>query len=825
MGKLIFADIEDTTGKMQICIRRDEYPREAPSSKLQAPNNSQVPIANDTSAEAKSDASTAQQSRSNQVLSWSELKYLDLGDFIQVAGTLDKTQAGEITLFASEIVLLSKALRPYPNKMDDKDERYRRRYVDMVLHPAVREVTKRKGTFWQTIRNVLVARGFTEIFLPVLEHTTGGADAKPFMTHHNTLDEDLYLRISLELYSKRAIGAGFEKVFSIGPVFRNEGMSDEHANEFNHIEWYWAYADYQDQMKLTREVMIEAAKAVYGKTNFTSRGHSFDLAGEWKQIDYASAIKEKFNVDIFTTSDADIKKILINEGVELDGAALNRQRMIDNLWKLIRKTISGPAFLVNEPAFMSPLAKAKTDDPRLTERFHVVMAGTELANGYSEINDPIYQLEQFRAQESMRESGDAEAQMLDIDFVEMLEYGMPPTTGLGFSERLFWFLEDITAREGAMFPILRNEVDALTKKIYPDIYKSKKTQTQDFGQKIAIVVDDTLPQWQIANAVSHVSAFIGNKLAHTFATGEYFVTNDGKTHPRNAQYPVVILKASKQSLSSWIPEVRKSKLLYHGFIKEMIETTNDSKIEKLLANKQDSQIDYLAIGVFGNKEQIQTLTKSFALYGSTDSEMKTANPVVAAPNAQQGIGITHDQAWALVTTHIKNVNLQKHCLAVEAAMQSLARHHHADETLWGIVGLLHDADWEECRETPAQHTLKTIEWLKGMGVHNNELIDAILTHAHHVTGYRVPETPLEWSLYCCDELTGLIVASTLVLPTKKIADLTVESVIKKMGSKSFAAAIDREGIKMCQEKLGIDLNTFVDIVLKGMQKESTALGL
>lgn len=657
MGKLIFADIEDATGRIQVCIRKDAYPLES------------------------------SQPRVSQVLSWSELKYLDLGDFVQVSGTLDKTQAGEITLFASEIVILSKTLRPYPNKMDDKDERYRRRYVDMVLHPAVREVTKRKATFWQTIRNALVARGFTEIFLPVLEHTTGGADAKPFMTHHNTLDEDLYLRISLELYSKRAIGAGFEKVFSIGPVFRNEGMSDEHANEFNHIEWYWAYADYQDQMKLTREVMIEAAKAVYGKTNFTSRGHSFDLASEWKQIDYASAIKDKFNVDIFTTSDADIKKILINEGVELDGGALNRQRMIDNLWKLIRKTIAGPAFLVNEPAFMSPLAKAKTDDPRLTERFHVVMAGTELANGYSEINDPIYQLEQFRAQESMRESGDDEAQMLDIDFVEMLEYGMPPTTGLGFSERLFWFLEDITAREGAMFPILRNEVDALTKKIYP-------------------------------------------------------------------------------------------------FLKEKIDESS-----KQMSSKSD------------------THHRDTSSHGSVQ------------------VGITRDQAWALVTAHIKNVNLQKHCLAVEAAMQSLARHHHADETLWGIVGLLHDADWEVCRETPAQHTLKTIEWLKGMGVHNNELIDAILTHAHHVTGYRVPETTLEWSLYCCDELTGLIVASTLVLPTKKIADLTVESVIKKMGSKSFAAAIDREGIKMCQEKLGIDLSVFVDIVLKGMQKEASSLGL
>ncbi|MEI6326608.1 MAG: lysine--tRNA ligase [Candidatus Roizmanbacteria bacterium] len=656
MGKLIFADIEDATGRMQICIRRDVYPPET-----------NMP-------------------RTTQILSWAELKYLDLGDFIQVAGILDKTQAGEVTLFASEIILLSKSIRPYPNKMDDKDERYRRRYVDMVLHPSVREIIRRKAIFWQSIRNVLVDKGFTEVFLPVLEHTTGGADAKPFVTHHNTLDEDLYLRISLELYSKRAIGAGFEKVFAIGPVFRNEGMSDEHANEFNHIEWYWAYADYQDQMKLTREVMIAAAQAVYGKTTFVTRGHTFDLSDEWKQIDYASIIKERLGVDIFNTPDADLQKILIEHKVELGDGAINRQRMIDNLWKLIRKTISGPAFLVNEPAFMSPLAKAKTDDPRLTERFHVVIAGTELANGYSEINDPIYQLEQFRSQESMRESGDDEAQMLDIDFVEMLEYGMPPTTGLGFSERLFWFLEDITAREGAMFPILRNDTDSLTKKIYP---------------------------------------FLSSKA-----------------------------KAPKQ----------------------------------------------MAINPAGS------------------SVSHTTNQPVQ-------IGITREQAWTLVTGHIKNQNLQKHCLAVEAAMRALAAHHHADEALWSVVGLLHDADWEECREIPNQHTLKTIEWLKSMGVHNNDLIDAILTHAHHVTGFRLPETPLEWSLFCCDELTGLIVASTLVLPTKKIADLTVESVIKKMGSKSFAAAIDREGIKLCTAKLGIELQEFIDIVLMGMKKSASDLGL
>ncbi|MEI7652667.1 MAG: amino acid--tRNA ligase-related protein [bacterium] len=726
MGKLIFADIVDQTGRMQICVRKDTYPNEEsnshPPAGGQVPTNDLTSIVNDSPAFAKdnnaaviaSDAKgVAWQSRQNQTLTWEELKFIDLGDFIQVTGLLERTQAGEVTVFANEIVLLSKALRPYPNQIEDKDERYRRRYVDMVLHPKVREVMKRKATFWQTIRKTLVERDFTEIFLPVLEHTTGGADAKPFVTHHNTLDEDLYLRISLELYSKRAIGAGFEKVFAIGPVFRNEGMSDEHANEFNHVEWYWAYADYRDQMELTKQVIIETAQAVYGKTKFTTRGHSFDLADTWKEIDYTQILKDTYGIDIFADSDEQIAKVALSHGVELESGAANRQRMIDSLWKLVRKTISGPAFLIHEPAFMSPLAKAKTDNPLLTERFHIILAGTEAANGYSEINDPQYQLQQFRDQQKLRDGGDDEAQMLDIDFIEMLEYGMPPTTGLGFSERLFWFFEDITAREGAMFPILRNEVDALTKKIYPFL---EMQNLKGKNQK-----------------------------------------SEGK----------------QETVSMNIP-------------------------------KMDS------VHVPGSN---------------------TAHTQVSSSG---GIQLTRDQALALIDEHIKNPGLRKHCLAVEAAMGALYNHFTAshpelvegsNRDVWTLTGLLHDADWEECREMPTQHTLKTLTWLRGIGVEHNELIDAILTHAHHVTSYRQPSSPLEWSLYCCDELTGLIVANALILPSKKLADVTVESVIKKMGSKSFAAAIDREGIKMCEEKLGIKLEEFVSIVLHGMQASADTLGL
>lgn len=296
--------------------------------------------------------------------------------------------------------------------------------------------------------------GFVEVETPVLETTTGGADARPFVTHMNALDQDYYLRISTELYQKRLIGAGFEKIYTLAPNFRNEGFDDEHLPEYYQIEWYWAYADYRDNMKLVQEMFRYIAEKVYGKTKFTSRGMEYDLADEWQEIDYAEIIKDKLGIDIFSSTEEEMLEVIKSKGVELSGA-INRNRLIDNLWKIIRKTIAGPAFLVNEPKFMSPLAKSKPENPELTERFHVIIAGSELGNGYSELNNPVDQLERFQEQQTAREAGDEEAQMLDLDFVEMLEHGMPPTSGYAHSERLFWFLEDITAREGVLFPPLK----------------------------------------------------------------------------------------------------------------------------------------------------------------------------------------------------------------------------------------------------------------------------------------------------------------------------------------------------------------------------------
>ena len=438
-GKLVFGNILDQTGSIQLMIRETDLVEDL----------------------------------SKGYLGWDKLYLLDLADFVELYGTIGKTRTGEITIMVKSVRLLTKALRPIPRKLENKEQIFRRRYLDLVVDNESLKLFERKAKFWQVQRDFLRDHGFMEVEVPVLEAVTGGADATPFTTHHNALDQDFYLRISTELYQKRLIGGGYEKIFTLGPNFRNEGMDDEHLQEYYQLEWYWGYANYKDNMQLVHDLFLEIANKVYGKTQFTTRGHTFDLADEWKEIDYTGVIKERFNVDIFNDPDEKLLSVIKENNIEM-GGEVNRNRMIDTLWKAIRATISGPAFLVNQPKFVSPLAKSHQDNPDLTERFQVVIAGSELGNGYSEINDPQDQLDRFLDQQSMRDSGDTEAQMLDIDFVEMLEYGMPPVSGYGQSERIFWFLEDISGREGTFFPQMRVEVENTTKQIYKDRVRFKE---------------------------------------------------------------------------------------------------------------------------------------------------------------------------------------------------------------------------------------------------------------------------------------------------------------------------------------------------------------
>ena len=394
------------------------------------------------------------------LISVKNLKLLDLGDFIEAEGMVGKSQTGEISIFTNAVRLLTKSLRPLPGRdgFTNKEERYRRRYVDMNVNPEVRERLVRRSVFWQATRDFMNQHGFIEINTPILEHTTGGADATPFVTHMDALDEDFYLRISQELPLKRLLGAGFEKVYDIGPRFRNEGVDDEHLPEHIAFESYSAFEDYNDGMNLYEEMIKYVAKRTWGTLKFNVGGFEINLDQKWPRIKYADLIKQHFDIDVFQPDRTKIEQILKSNGVEIKPNQ-STPRLIDNLWKLIRKKSGGPFWLIEEPLSLSPLAKISPENPLVTERFHPIIAGTEMGNGYSELNDPLDQLARFEEQQSMRDQGDSEAQMLDTDFVEMLEYGMPPACGWGNSERNFWLLEGVSGREAVPFPIIKRKTD------------------------------------------------------------------------------------------------------------------------------------------------------------------------------------------------------------------------------------------------------------------------------------------------------------------------------------------------------------------------------
>ena len=435
-GKLAFIKLQDASGEVQLYLQRDTM------AELDAPRG---------------------------ILGMKQLRLLDTGDFVEATGTVLRTKTGEISVGVRELRLLTKALRPLPEKLENKEERFRRRYVDMNVNPAVRQRFYRRSTFWQATRDYLNQHGFTEVNVPVLEHTTGGADANPFVTHMDALDgQQFYLRISHELPLKRLLGAGFEKVYDIGPRFRNENYSDEHLPEHIAMEWYAAYWDWQQGMRFMEDMYKYVLERTFGTLQFTLGEFEVDMSGQWQVWDYAKVINKHYGIDVYNTTIDEVAAKLKEHGLEVEKTD-SIPRGIDKLWKNIRKTVAGPVWLVNTPKFISPLSKTNPDNPQTVERFQPVIAGSELGNGFSELNDPIDQLNRFVEQQQMRDAGDEEAMMLDIDYVEMLEYGMPPACGWGFSERVFWIFEGVTAREGVPFPQLKSDIDETTRAVYPGV--------------------------------------------------------------------------------------------------------------------------------------------------------------------------------------------------------------------------------------------------------------------------------------------------------------------------------------------------------------------
>ncbi len=382
---------------------------------------------------------------------------IDIGDFIEVKGKFFTTKRGEKTIEVKDWGVLSKTLLPLPEKwhgLVDDDERYRKRYLDILMNPELFEIFKKKAKFWDVTRTFLKDKGFIEVETPTLEVTTGGAEANPFKTHHDDFDIDVYLRISIgELWQKRLMAGGMPKTFEIGRAYRNEGSSPEHLQEFTNMEFYWAYADYEDGMKIVEELYKKIANEVFGTTKFTTKGHSYDLNDEWKRIEYVDEVKRVTGIDVLNASEDEMKDKLKELGVNYEGA--NRERLTDSLWKYCRKQIAGPAFLIGHPKLVSPLSKARTDNPLLTERFQPLLAGSEVGNGFSELNDPVDQRARFEEQQKLIDRGDKEAMMPEWEFVEMLEHGMPPTCGFGFGERLFAFFVDKPIRETQLFPLMK----------------------------------------------------------------------------------------------------------------------------------------------------------------------------------------------------------------------------------------------------------------------------------------------------------------------------------------------------------------------------------
>jgi lysyl-tRNA synthetase class 2 len=420
-GKIVFGNIEDETGKIQVVLH---------------------------------DGETDDLDFMKTVI--------DIGDFVEVGGTVFVTKRGERSLQVRHIRIITKSLLPLPVTwygLDDTETRLRKRYLDAIIRPEVKELFRKKSAFWSATRALLVSDGFFEVETPILEAVPGGAEAEPFMTHMKALDQDLSLRISLELPLKKMLVGGFDRVFEIGRIFRNEGIDKEHLQDYTQMECYAAYWDYEDMMRFVEKLYKQVIMDVFGTLSLPSGGTMIEWGNAWPKVDYYEIFKRETGVDLSTAVAEDLKKKA--HDLHLDTTkVIGRGKLIDLIYKkAVRPKLVQPCFLIDPPVDVEPLAKRLTKDHDRVARFQILAAGTELGKGFSELNDPLDQRQRFEVQMSLRAAGDTEAERLDESFLEALEYGMPPAAGFGMSERLFAVLADKPVREAVFFPLMKHETN------------------------------------------------------------------------------------------------------------------------------------------------------------------------------------------------------------------------------------------------------------------------------------------------------------------------------------------------------------------------------
>ncbi|MBI4973862.1 lysine--tRNA ligase [Candidatus Roizmanbacteria bacterium] len=635
-GNIAFADLKDETCKIQLFFKKDVLGKDA----------------------------------------YKNLDLLDIGDYLGVEGTVTKTIAGEISIIPSTYSLLGKSLLPLPHEwfgVKDIEIRYRQRYLDLLMNQEVRERFNTRTKLIRYMRNYLDGLGFWEVETPVLQHIYGGANAKPFKTHLNALGCDMYLHIAVELYLKRLIAGGYERVYEITKNFRNEGVDHTHNPEFTMVEWYESYADYHRVMDVTEGLFKYLSQQLFGNTMMKVENKTVDIGGKWPRITMTEIIQKILNMNVEKETAESLLSFCKKEHIELIGGETKGQLIFTIFEHKVTDKLIDPTWIIDYPEDVSPLSKSHPTKSGWVERFEGYIGGKEICDGWSELTDPVVQRERFTKDNTVARKDKEEAQHIDEDYLTAMEYGMPPTGGIGIGiDRLTMFFTNTWAiKEVILFPTLK---------------------------------------------------------------------------PENSKIKVV---------------------------------------------------------------------------ENVDKENKTETTIVS----QSKLTLTRERALELLNEKIKNKNLVKHCLAVEATMKALAKKLGGDQNKWAMAGLLHDGDWEVTQTNPAKHAIQVVEWIKELGEQDPELVKTILVHNHHHNGEEKPSTPMEWALYTCDELTGLIVATTLVMPSKKIADVSVESVLKKFPAKSFAAGVNREQIKMCETELHIPIQEFVGIALKSMQSISTDLGL
>ena len=450
MGKVSFCDMQDKSGRIQLYARKDEMDE----------------------------------------TEYNTFKKYDIGDIVGVEGEVFRTQRGEMSVRCKHVILLSKSLHPLPEKfhgLQDKELRYRRRYVDLIMNPEVRKNFEIRSQFVSYLRSFLDGRGYMEVETPVLNTISGGATARPFITHHNTLDIDMYMRIATELHLKRLIVGGLERVYEIGRIFRNEGMDTKHNPEFTTVELYEAYADFNDMMDLFEDFLSSAAQKILGTYEVTWQGEKIDLAPGWRRMTMAEAVKEYLGVDFMAiTDDAEAVAAAKSVGIDMDGVEPTWGHA---LYECFDQKIEGmliqPTFITMHPVDVSPLAKRSPKDPRLTERFELFICRSEMGNAFSELNDPIDQRGRFEAQEELFAAGDDEANHTDEDFLMALEYGMPPTGGIGIGiDRFAMLLTDsYSIRDVLLFPTMKSlDGDASKKAVVIEEKEEEAPETVDFSK-------------------------------------------------------------------------------------------------------------------------------------------------------------------------------------------------------------------------------------------------------------------------------------------------------------------------------------------------------